>query len=249
MIVQKEVWKRIPLLHVYNEQMTSESPVVIFIHGFNSAKEHNLHYAYQLAEKGVRVILPDTYLHGERKENYSDMQMELAFWKIVIKTVAEVNTIFQELHLKNILTTNNIGLAGTSMGGIVTSGCLKIYDWVKTAGICMGTVSYTKFAQYQLEQFEKDGLDFPMTEKERNDIFSMLKQYDLEDKQNILNSVPIMFWHGKQDTVVPFAMTHPYFEEHGENSCSTYIVDEKAGHVVSREGMLAVTDWLVQHLA
>ena len=249
MIVNREEWGKIPLLHVYNEEMTSKSPVVIFIHGFKSAKEHNLHFAYKLVEKGVRVILPDTYLHGERTEHYTIKQMELAFWKIVLKTVAEVNTIYEQLRDKKLLSTNNIGVAGTSMGGIVTSGCLKKYNWLKTAGICMGTVSYTKFAQHQLAQFEKLGVDFPMQEEELNEVLALLKQYDLEDKPNILNEVPIIFWHGKQDTVVPFAMTNPYFEQNGANTRSSYVVDEKAGHVVSREGMLAVTDWLAQHLA
>ena len=73
MIVTKEVWKQIPLLHIYKEEMNENTPVVIFLHGFMSAKEHNLHYAYQLVEKGVRVILPDAYLHGERNENLSEM--------------------------------------------------------------------------------------------------------------------------------------------------------------------------------
>ena len=249
MIVNREEWGNIPLLHVYNKEMTSKNPVVIFIHGFKSAKEHNLHFAYKLVEKGVRVILPDTYLHGERSEQYTHKQMELAFWKIVLKTVAEVNTIYEQLRDKKLLSTNNIGVAGTSMGGIVTSGCLKKYNWLKTAGICMGTVSYTKFAQHQLAQFKKLGVDFPMQKEELNEVLALLKQYDLEDKQNILNEVPIIFWHGKQDTVVPFAMTNPYFEQNGANTRSLYVVDEKAGHVVSREGMLAVTDWLAQHLA
>lgn len=249
MIVQREVWEHIPLLHVYNKEMTSKTPVVIFIHGFKSAKEHNLHFAYNLVKKGVRVILPDTYLHGERTEHYTIQQMELAFWKIVLKTVEEVNTIYEQLRDKKLLSTNNIGVAGTSMGGIVTSGCLKKYDWLKTAGICMGTVSYTKFAQYQLAQFEKLGVDYPMQEEEQNEVLALLKQYDLEDKQNILNEVPIVFWHGKQDAVVPFDMTNLYFEQYGANTRSSYVVDEKAGHVVSRDGMLAVTDWLAQHLA
>ncbi len=51
MIVEKEVWGNIPLLHIHNDDMNEETPVVIFLHGFMSAKEHNLHYAYQLVKK------------------------------------------------------------------------------------------------------------------------------------------------------------------------------------------------------
>lgn len=58
------------------EQTTfnQELPLIIFIHGFQSAKEHNLHYAYLLAEKGC-VLLPDVIHHGERGAGLSDSQM------------------------------------------------------------------------------------------------------------------------------------------------------------------------------
>lgn len=44
-----------------------------------SAKEHNLHYAYQLVHKGVRVLLPDAKFHGDRSECLTEMQMNLNF--------------------------------------------------------------------------------------------------------------------------------------------------------------------------
>jgi len=56
MYVQDDMWKGIPLLHVYDNSMNEQSPIVIFLHGFQSAKEHNLHYAYQLVQKGIRVL-------------------------------------------------------------------------------------------------------------------------------------------------------------------------------------------------
>ena len=52
MFVENEVWGNIPLLHIHTDNMNEETPVVIFLHGFMSAKEHNLHYAYQLVHKG-----------------------------------------------------------------------------------------------------------------------------------------------------------------------------------------------------
>ncbi|WP_342472997.1 prolyl oligopeptidase family serine peptidase [Metasolibacillus sp. FSL H7-0170] len=250
MIVQREVWEHIPLLHVHTSEMTVENPTVIFIHGFGSGKEHNLHFAYQLVEKGVRVILPDAHLHGERAEpNTTKEQLEPIFWEIVMRTVGEVEILYKKLQDKGLLTTKAIGIAGTSMGGITTVGCLSKYDWIQTAGICMGATSYPKFAQHQLAQFEKAGIELPFTEQQLAETMAMLDAYDLENKANILQQVPTFFWHGKEDKVVPFEMSYPYFEKHGENSRSAYMIDEKAGHVVSRAGMLAVTDWLAQHLA
>ncbi len=42
----------IPSLHLAQKDSYHDPlPLVIFEHGFTSAKEHNLHYAYLLAEK------------------------------------------------------------------------------------------------------------------------------------------------------------------------------------------------------
>lgn len=250
MIVQREQWGDVPLLHVHHQKMSEETPVAIFIHGFGSAKEHNLHFAYQLVEKGVRVILPDSHLHGERaQQQMQGENLEPAFWEIVTTTVNEVGFIHEQLHNRNLLAHNKIALAGTSMGGIVTTGCLRKYDWIQTAGVCMGATSYSRFAAYQLQQFEKQGIQLPFTDEQLQHILQQLATYDLENSDDVLQKVPTIFWHGKKDTVVPFEMSYPYFKEHGHQTISKYLVDEKAGHAVPRQAMLAVTDWLAQHLA
>ncbi|MEG0437951.1 MAG: prolyl oligopeptidase family serine peptidase [Solibacillus sp.] len=252
MIVKNEKWKAIPLLHVYDESMDNETPVVIFLHGFLSAKEHNLHYAYQLVEKGVRVILPDALMHGERTNHLSESEMNLSFWKIVLKSVEEVNTIYQELKLKNLLGNNNIGIAGTSMGGIVTSGCLAVYPWIKTAGICMGTTSFTKLAQHQVEEFKAKGIEFQMTPAQQEATIKMLSHYNLEQRMEHVKKSPIIFWHGQKDSVVPYRMSREFYdqlEDRQEQYPIHYVAEPNAGHAVSRNGILTVTNWLVQHLA
>ena len=250
MIVQKERWEGIPLLHVYKEEMKEDAPIVIFLHGFMSAKEHNLHYAYNLVEKGVRVILPDAYMHGERSENLSESQMNLMFWRIVIKYVGEVELLHKAIRDKGF--NGNIGVMGTSMGGITTTGCLKKYDWIKAAGILMGAVSYTDMAQFQLKQMEEQGVNVPITEQQRLTIMETLQEYDVKTDSAIFERVPVIFWHGQKDPVVPFQMTYPFYEllvQEGKANNVQYIADEKAGHAVSREGLLAVTTWMAQHLA
>lgn len=252
MIVSTENWNRIPLLHIYKEDMTGDAPVVIFLHGFLSAKEHNLHYAYQLVEKGVRVLLPDAYLHGERAVEMSEEQMNLNFWKIVLKSVEEVQTIHAELVNRELLVTRKIGIAGTSMGGIVTSGCLAVYNWIEAAAICMGVTSYTKLAEHQLADFAARGIDFPMSAQQKSDMLTLFAKFDLEQKRDVFARTPILFWHGEKDTVVPYAMTRPFYEEleaNGEQGKSAYISEARAGHAVSRSGILAVTKWLAQYLA
>lgn len=249
-IVQKEIWGGIPLLHVYKEKMQEDAPIVVFLHGFMSAKEHNLHYAYNLVEKGVRVILPDAQLHGERSENLSESQMSSLFWRIIVKNIKEVQYLYDTLREKGY--TGKVGVCGTSMGGITTAGCLTIYDWIEAAGILMGAVSYTELAQYQLRQLKEQGVDVQLTEEQQQAILETLQLYNLMERPEIFEKVPVMFWHGKNDPVVPFQMTYPFYEElvqQGNTIKVQYIADEKAGHAVSRAGVLAVTAWLAEHLA
>lgn len=251
MIVQREVWNDIPLLHVYNEQMNEQSPVVIFLHGFLSAKEHNLHYAYQLVQRGVRVILPDAYLHGERSNEASEDKMNLHFWEIVLTSVKEVHTIYAQLKAKNYLASEKVGLAGTSMGGIVTSGCLAVYPWVQAAGICMGTTSYTKLVMHQVEEMKQREIDLPMSAEEQAGFITMLSKFNLEDHEQNWQGKPIIFWHGMRDTVVPYQMSRDFYDSLDDTHLEaiTYLSEEKAGHAVSRNGVLQVTQFVAQHLA
>ena len=250
MIVHKEQWAGIPLLHVYKEEMKQDAPIVIFLHGFMSAKEHNLHYAYNLVEKGVRVILPDAYMHGERSENLLESEMKLIFWRIVVKYVEEVGVLHKALKEQGF--NGDIGVMGTSMGGITTTGCLKNYAWIKAAGVLMGAVSYTEMAQFQLKEMEEQGTQIPMTEQQRQAILETLEHYNVTSNAAIFERVPVIFWHGQKDPVVPFQMTYPFYEllvQQGKDKHVHYIKDEKAGHAVSRDGVLAVTSWIAQHLA
>ena len=252
MIVKKEQWENIPLLHVYDESMNEQTPVVVFFHGFMSAKEHNLHYAYQLVQKGVRVILPDVLFHGERFVKLSELEMNTSFWKIVLNSVKELHTIYEQLKHKQLLASEKIGVAGTSMGGVVTSGSLAVYPWIQAAGICMGTASYSKFAAHQVQEFAEKGIKLPMTLEEQRQLLQMLSRYNLEENEKAWQQCPIIFWHGERDTVVPYEMSRDFYEQHVQNNGALpieYISEPKAGHAVSRDGMLQVTAFLAQHLA
>ncbi len=249
MIVQQENWAGIPVLHTYAENMKDDAPIVIFLHGFTSAKEHNLHYAFNLVNQGVRVVLPDADLHGDRAKDYSEMQLANSFWEIVLKSTKEVAQLHEQLKKRGF--TGKVGLAGTSMGGIVTSGCLRQYDFIEAAGILMGTMSYTELAMHQLQQFEQQGIDLGLSEEEKQKILHILEVYNLKDQPGVLERVPTYIWHGANDAVVPFSMTYPFYEQLvATNNIGAihYVVDKKAGHAVSRAGMLEMCRFIAQRL-
>lgn len=253
-LVDKSTIQTIPFLHLVKEEdIDKPLPICFFIHGFTSAKEHNLHYAYYLAEKGFRVILPDCLEHGERSTGKSEYQLGEVFWKIVLHTIHELSIMKEYFEEKGLLVQNGIGVAGTSMGGIVTLGALTQYEWITSAVSLMGNPTYVKFAQAQLAQVESLGYSIPFSEEEIENMLSELAQYDLSLQPEKLDGRPLMFWHGKRDKVVPFNLTRefyesilPYYEEQEDHLL--FIEDDRADHKVTREGVLRLVEWFEKHL-
>lgn len=254
MIIREEQWGTVPLLHIVDEQQeSSEMPVVIFFHGFTSAKEHNLHYAFNLAKKGIRVLLPEAHLHGVRSEALDEVQLSLRFWEIILTSIEEAGLLYQQLKEKGLLNSGRIAFSGTSMGGITTLGCLAAYPWIKSAAIMMGTPGYVKLAKGQMKQFENKGFKLPMKDEDVHKLLSTLSEFDLTQHPERLNGRPVLFWHGTKDTMVPFEPTHHFYNavkvKYKERPDDfEFMVDEHAGHAVSRPGMLRAVDFLADHL-
>lgn len=115
--VYRNTLKDIPVLTVVDSSKENEAlPVFIYFHGFTSAKEHNLPQAYSLAQKGYRVILPDSAYHGEREEDLSKEELSLKFWEIVYQNLKELQDMKDELDRMELLENRRIGIGGTSMG-------------------------------------------------------------------------------------------------------------------------------------
>ncbi|CAM4059430.1 esterase [Lederbergia lenta] len=249
--IHKENISDIPLLHVvetgkYNEML----PLVFFVHGFTSAKEHNLHFAYLLAERGFRVILPETKLHGERNTGIPFEKVSYKFWDIVIQTIGELATIKEEYATRRMVDEERIGLVGTSMGGIITLGALTQYKWIKAAVSLMGSPNYEQLSRSQIAQLKEANINIPFSDEQLEEKFSMLKPFDLSKQAELIDGRPILFWHGMKDPVVPFKPTYEFYERIKKGNADTFkfIVDEKAGHKVSREALLETVAWFVEHL-
>lgn len=251
-IVEHDCIESIPVLHVVKQSLFSEKlPLVFFVHGFTSTKEQNLNYAYLMAQKGFRVLLPEALHHGERNKGMNEKELSFHFWDIVLNTISDLNVIKNHYAKKEMIDSENIGVSGTSMGGIVTLGALTQFDWISAAVSLMGNPNYEQFAQWQLEIIKKQGLQLPLSEDKLSHFMSVLRQYDLSLQPEKLNGRPLLFWHGKQDSVVPFSYAYQFYESlkpQYDKEKWSFIVDEKAGHKVSLEGVNATVEWFEKHL-
>lgn len=245
----------IPLLHLIHEGKEHHKlPFVMFVHGFGSVKEKNLHYAYLLAKKGFRVVLPEALFHGEREAGLNEHELEFHFWEIVLNTIKELKMIKEHFEREDKIDTERIGVAGTSMGGLVTLGALTAYPWIKAAVSLMGMPYYEKFANHQIEELKKSGARLPISEEELQNLMDHIKQYDLSRQPEKLDGRPLLFWHGKNDKVVPYSYTYqfyktikPLYEKHPEKL--QFITDEKADHKVSLEGVFGLVDWFEKYIS
>jgi uncharacterized protein len=253
-IIEKERIHTIPVLHLAKQEIHHKKlPFIIFIHGFTSAKEHNLHYAYLMAEKGFRVVLPDTIYHGEREKGYGERKLMGYFWNIVISTIKEIAIIKEHLSERNLIDDRRIGLAGTSMGGIITLGALASYDWIHSGVSLMGNPAYVSYAKLQIETLKNHGMSIELSEDEIKKTLENLEKYDLSLQMDKLAGRPLLFWHGAKDPVVPYQNAYEFYEsvrtayEHSKDKLS-FILDERAEHKVSRKGVIQTAEWFERHL-
>jgi len=240
------------LVVVENKNEATALPTVIYSHGFTSAKEHNLPLAYLLAEKGFRVILPDSKYHGEREDKETTkFKRELSFWEIVIQNVKELKLIKEELEQEGLILNQKIGLAGTSMGGITTTAALTQYPWISSAAVLMGTPKLTEYATMLVDHVVKEQ-KLPVPEEEIELVFDQIKEFDLSLHMETLNERPLLFWHGDKDPVVPFHLSYSFYREakgkYKNKKNLKFLKEVNRDHKVSRFAILETVKWFENHL-
>ncbi|MBY6036350.1 prolyl oligopeptidase family serine peptidase [Fictibacillus nanhaiensis] len=241
----------IPFLMAEKEETEGTPlPLVIFLHGYTSAKEHNLHFAYSLAEKGLRVILPDALHHGERMSSHSPKSRDYDFWNIVHQGIGDVTTLINWAKENEYVSENGeIAVGGISMGAIMTYGSIVNNPEISAGCALMGTPAHEEFARWQIEKIGKSGHNLPFTTEELEQSYEHIRHYDLTQKLDKLNNRPLFIWHSEVDDVVPYEFANPYVKTLIENNPkSVYMHDKTSGHKVSRPAYLNAVEWIAEHI-
>ncbi|WP_085521763.1 alpha/beta fold hydrolase [Tuberibacillus sp. Marseille-P3662] len=227
-------------------------PTLLFWHGWTSYKERNLHYAYFLAEKGYRIVLPEATGHGERHAELTETERRFGFWEVVLQSIHESDVIKKDwLDRHHLVQDSRIALAGTSMGAIITLGALTQYSWISAAISLMGTPYYMSFTDALLEQYKILLGELPYTDEQIDQLKQQLLGYDLSRNFDPSQSIPMFFWHGQKDDKVPFSGAQTFYEKvkyEAPEASIEFVVDEQAGHEVTRAGVGAAVGWLEKHL-
>ncbi|MCA1022519.1 alpha/beta fold hydrolase [Halobacillus litoralis] len=247
--IYRNSFKNVPALTIVDtEKQDQPLPVFIYFHGFTSAKEHNLPQAYMLAQKGYRVILPDSAFHGEREEDLSKKELDMKFWDIVYQNLKDLQDVKDELDRLDLVLDRRIGVGGTSMGGITTSAALTMYPWIQASAVMMGSPKIVDFAERTIKGAEQAGLHVPLTQEDLDEMYDSLAGIDLSRQMDKLAGRPLFFWHGDADPVVPFEHSYDFYNEaiklykNPENI--RFLREVGRDHKVSRFGMVEMVNWL-----
>lgn len=252
-VVERISIEDIPVLAVSEEKLKNKPlPVLTYIHGFTSSKEFNLPFAYLMASRGYRVLLPDSLHHGERDQGISSDELQLNFWNVVKQNLEDLQKIKEEVEKRDWIKDKRFGLAGTSMGGITTSAALTQFEWIKASAVLMGSPKLTDMAHLLIRQAEESGFDLRFTAEGLNQEIKQLEAIDLSLHKEVLNERPLFFWHGDQDPVVPFEHSYSFYNEviseYKDPEKIRFLREPGRGHKVSRFAVMETVKWFEMHL-
>lgn len=242
----------IPTLHIVQTERQQEPlPTVLYYHGYNGEKESSLTIAYKIAEKGMRVILPDGYLHGEREGNISLAEKQLQFGEIIARTMREMELVKTYIEEQNWVLDGRIGVGGTSMGGMITYAALRSYEWIKAAVVLMGSAYVTKRIERLVNNLTNEHEKKLAAEK-----FAAFKaelaSIDLTNDLSALNERPLLIWHGAQDAVIPVEESRSFYEAakplYRNAANIEYIEEADRIHNISKLSISKTAAWFAQHL-
>lgn len=233
----------IPLLEVVQEDLKMQKlPLIIYYHGWQSQKELTLTQGRYLARKGFRVILPDAFNHGKRKNPMTDIP-SLTFWQSIHTNLFEFGYIVHALQKEN-LADDRIGVGGVSMGGMTTAALLTHHPEIKAAACVMGTPKLTAYRERIFKHASQMDRFFP---DDYNHLLKWIPEYDLSLNIDKLAGRPLLIWHGKQDVIVPYTHVIEFMEENKDLE-NIQFIDEDEKHLVRPQTMEKITEFFVEQL-
>lgn len=231
----------IPILEVVSEQNKHESlPLIIYYHGWQSSKELTLTQGRYLAREGFRVILPDAFNHGKRKNPMTDIP-SLTFWQSIHTNLFEFGYIVDFLQ-KRGLADDRIGVGGLSMGGMTTTALLTQHPEIDAAACVMGTPKLVAYRERIFKHASQMDRFFP---HDYNLLLKWIPEYDLSLQPEKIDGRPLLFWHGREDVVVPYQHVVEFIAEHGDKENIQFIEEDEA-HLVRPETMEKITQFFVE---
>lgn len=246
--IYQQMIQDVPILEVTPEEpFHKQLPLVIFYHGWRSSKELVLTQARKLAQKNIRVVLPDAMNHGQRITDISSIP-SFTFWNSIQGNLSEFSLIRDYYKDKDLIKDGKIGVGGYSMGGMTTGALLTAHPEITAATIIMGTPDLALYAKLVRQDAKSRGIYVP---EDLEKLTGWINDYDLSQHPEKINHRPLLFWHGTNDYRIPYRQSKDFFDRvHGESYADqvAFITGYKAGHLVETRLMDKVANFFEYYL-
>jgi len=246
--IYQQMIQDVPILEVTpDDAFHKQLPLVIFYHGWRSSKELVLTQARKLAQKNIRVILPDAMNHGQRLADVSSIP-SFTFWNSIQGNLTEYSMIRDYYSNKSLIKDNKIGVGGYSMGAMTTGALLTAHPEITAATIIMGTPDLSTYAKLVRIDAKRRGLYIP---DDLEQLTSWINAYDLSQHPETIAHRPLLFWHGTEDYRIPYRQSKDFFDRiHNESYADqvAFITGYKAGHLVEPRLMDKVANFFEYYL-
>lgn len=254
--VKQQTIQDIPIIELVEENKDEEElPMVVFYHGWTSHKESVLTQGYELAKKGIRVVLPEAYLHGEREKTEEKIESQTVFWDVISQNLREFPKLYQYYTELGLADPHRFGASGLSMGGITTCALLTQFDFIKAAVVLMGCPSPIPFTKWLLHsKWADEGETSEVEEPKPEEIqaaLNTLKDISLNEQPEKIAGRPVHFWHGTKDESVPFHLTEEFIESISMQPYAdqvSFSVGHDQGHKVPYDVSVEMADFFQKQL-
>lgn len=246
-IIERKEIHNIPILEIVEASRKEQRlPLAVYLHGVTNQKEKGLEPGYELAKQGMRVIIPDAYLHGERKQEEYNGQKEMEFWSIVWRSLEELPFLVDHYVTENLAHQSRVIVTGLSMGAITTCMAMARYPWIYAGGCLMGNPDPIAFTQWILTSHWTDGMD-DIDQQEAVALMAPFREVSLKEAPEKLAGRPFFIWHGTEDQSVPFEQMNDFVSQvEGEPYAEKmkFVYAEGHGHKVPYEVFSQMADYL-----
>ena len=202
----------VPYAEVVDTSLKGQAiPIVVFYHGWTGSKDRVVTIGVELAKRGMRAILPDQLLHGDRGVRLIGGEI----WEIVANNIKELPIIKEEMRQRGLLDEAKFGVSGLSMGGISTYALFNQYPDITAAASLMGNADPARFAKWTISSIwmsasTKEQREALEAEIEKNKPF--LDAMSLAKQPEHINDRPLFLWHGTADNKVPYELNKEFYE-------------------------------------
>lgn len=239
--IEEHTLGTVPVLEVVAEENKNKIvPLIIYYHGWQSQKDLTVTQGRYLAREGFRVVLPDAFNHGKRKNPMTDIP-SLTFWQSIHTNLFEFGYIVDSFQ-KRGLADDRIGVGGVSMGGMTTAALFSRHPEIKAAACVMGSPKLTAYRDRIFKHASQMDRFFP---RDYNHLLNWIPEYDLSLQPEKIAGRPLLFWHGTQDVIVPYDHVVEFMEENKDKD-NIQFIDEDEGHLVKPHTMVKITNFFVE---